>query len=231
MTIPGVALGALLTVLLAGSTAPPTEARKDKRSEGGMPQRSDADNPIYNTIPEPYQRTDVASLIRIDTPAQLAEKRRELIRLVFGVDRLPSRVVPKEVSTGIADSNWALLPPLQRIDSLKHTMEHGIDSLMYYFHAKKPRGRLALYHQGHGGEFKRGKKMVRALLGVGCDVIALSMPLLARNSRPEIELGHLGWIRLADHGWMQFLEQPLKFFMEPIMAAVNYGLKLKRQEL
>lgn len=103
-----------------------------------------------------------------------------------------------------------------------------MNSIMYHFHAKKRNSRLIIYHHGHSGGFNFGKDTISTFLNNGYDVIAISMPLKGKNSRPIVNIKGIGNVHLKDHNWMQFLDNPLSFFMGPINAAVEYSLKTQK---
>jgi len=181
-------------------------------------------DPVYTTVLDQYRQTDVAARIRIHNRAELEARRRGLAELVFGEPSVPLDARPQEVATDIRDEEYRSLSALRRIDALTYTMDFGLKSQMYYFHAEKPGSTLVIYHQGHMGDFRLGKKTIGGLLEAGHDVIALSMPLLGKNNQPLVNVPHVGRVHLSGHEWMRFLDRPLSFFQRPIAAAIHHGL-------
>ena len=182
-------------------------------------QRQEATPPDYS-----YRLTDVEALIRIRGTEDLSARRRALRNLVFGAEEIPRDLRPSSVEEGIRDARFEEIPSLRRIDRLTLVMEPGVDSKIYHLHGRGGSGSLVLYHHGHGGGFHFAVDAIRAFLDAGHDVIAMSMPLEGMNSRPVVTIPEAGTILLSSHGWLMYFDRPLRFFMEPIAAALNHAL-------
>lgn len=220
------------TVLALCSAAVGDDTRSSDKKKEAMDaaQRRQFQEKLYTKIHPQYRETDASALIEIGDPESLAARRRELTGLIFGTDAVPSDLVVHRTGKRHDDPGWPILPPLRDLHTLEHRMEYGIVSSMYYLHANKPCSRLVLFHEGHGRDFKSKKKVITKLLQIGYDVIALDMPVTGRNKPPVVELEGVGRILLDKHHWFVFLQRPLRFFFEPIAAAVNFALEEKDYE-
>lgn len=184
-------------------------------------------DPIYTEILEQYRLTDVNSLIEVNNSNDVEVVRQKLISVVFGKSQLQKGLLPQSVQNNIVDHDYDDMSSLEHIDILTLDMLYDINSIMYYFHAVDSNSRLAIYHQGHSGGFALGKTTINGLLNRGYDVIAIAMPLKGGNSRPLVKVDGVGIVSLKNHEWMQFLDYPLSFFMNPILSAVQHGLARK----
>ena len=184
-------------------------------------------DPKYTKISEQYELTDVNSLIDIHNIEDVWETRNTLRNIVFCTTELTASNDLLEVQTDIDDPDYEEIDSLARIDMLSLGMSYGINSIMYYLHSKGKKNRLAIYHQGHRGDFIHGIHTIKALLDHGYDVIAISMPLMGKNNKPVAHIDGIGAIYLRNHEWMRFLDCPLSFFMSPILAAIEHGMRNK----
>ena len=116
--------------------------------------------------------------------------------------------------------------PGYRVDQLNIEMEYGVNSISYLFIPESSNNKLIIYHQGHGGDFYKGKETIQFFLNQDYTVLAFSMPLLGMNDQPIVEVPNLGTIKLTSHEHLRFLESsvfsPIKFFVEPITVSLNY---------
>jgi len=175
--------------------------------------------------PREYFETDVAQLISIRQQQDVFRLRGRLITLLWGAPGLPSSL-PSVIENGAKDSRYDDITSLSRIDKLIIVMESGLESHVYHFRSKTPNNKVVLYHQGHDGDFYKGKTQIRRFLDEGYSVVAFSMPLLGLNNQPIIQLPRLGKLRLTDHDHMKFLSpengHPVKYFVEPVVILLNY---------
>ena len=105
-------------------------------------------------------------------------------------------------------------------------MEYDVNSISYLFVPESNNNRLIIYHQGHAGDFYKGKDTIQFFLDEGFTVLAFSMPLLGMNNQPVVELPNIGTIKLTSHEHLRFIQSsefsPIKFFMEPLAISLNY---------
>jgi hypothetical protein len=183
----------------------------------------------FERIDPAYYQTDANSLIDIDGADSVLAKRKVLIQYIWAGEGLPSGKLPGKVEKDINDDRYAELykANLRQIDKLTINMDYGLNSIVYHFLPKEANNRLFIYHQGHRGDFIQGKDTIKALQDKGYSVMALSMPLLGMNNQPVVDLERFGKFHLVKHDHMKLLKSPIKFFIEPIVVAINYGEKLK----
>lgn len=90
-----------------------------------------------------------------------------------------------------------------------------LTSIAYLIHPRTSNGALAIYHQGHGGDFRDlGTKTIGVLLASGYQVLAFSMPMRGMNTHP-FETDEHSELRVRDH--------PLKYFIEPVVVALGWA--------
>jgi pimeloyl-ACP methyl ester carboxylesterase len=215
---------ALCAALIVAGSAAVAETKVGEQKRLAKSRAQLLQIPLFTEVPEQYGETDVAALIRIRTPEDLDAKRRALIRLVFEADSIPPDLVAERTGEAIEDPAWNGVASLARIDRLDHRMAYGMVSSMYLLRAKRPAPRLAIYHEGHGAGFESAIPAISGLLDAGCDVIAIDMPVTGRNPTPLVELKGVGKILLDNHTWFAYLDRPLRFFFEPVAAALNFAL-------
>ena len=89
-------------------------------------------------------------------------------------------------------------------------------SRVYWLTPVVPNGQMAIYHEGHGGTwYDLELDVINGLLDAGYYVAALSVPLYPPNSLPSGWDGH--------HENFENVERGLRYFMEPLFMAVDYG--------
>ena len=143
----------------------------------------------------------------IRTPEDLLAKRAEFTEFVFG-GPLPTRH-PDSVEV-IADQHYQGLAVERLV-----VVQEDFASIVYLIHPPQWTGGLALYHQGHSGDFRvHGASTIEALLAAGYQVLAFSMPALGMNEHPFPDRSHE---HFAD------LDYPLAYFIEPVIVALNWA--------
>lgn len=184
-------------------------------------------NSQFEQIDPSYYETDVNSLIDIGGAGDIAAKRQALVRYIWGEKGFPAQKLPAEVKGDIKDERYSDLfnAGLRRIDRITVSMDYGSESVIYHFIAKTPVNKLVIYHQGHRGDFVQGIDTIRAFIEKGCDVMAVSMPLLGMNNQPVINLDRFGKFHVTRHEHLKLLKNPISFFVEPIAVAANYADK------
>jgi hypothetical protein len=170
----------------------------------------------------PERRADL-SLITLASPAEAQTRRRELVRLIWGKDDLPSRLPDRE-ETGIGDPRFDGLDGLARIDRLSVAMDFGIDSRILHFVPARPNGALVLVHDGHADSAGL-RNVVAQLVARGYAVAAFTMPLFGDNARPTVRAGQLGRIVLDNHNKLRLVSPPAglaeQYLLEPVPVVLN----------
>ena len=131
---------------------------------------------------------------------------------------------PLEHEENIEDDRWTDLDGLEQIDRLVFPAELGLTSEAYLFHAATPNQRLFIYHQGHDGNFIKGKAPIATLLSWGYDVLAFDMPLIGGN-KPQ-QPANINGIEVRSHDDFGALERAnlpvMRVFFAPILSGLDY---------
>jgi len=169
---------------------------------------------------------DVKSLIHINSNEDIINKKEALVDFIWRGEGFPISKMPNKIQKNVIDSRYENLVNLKRIDQIDLSMEHEVNSISYLFIPENSNNILIIYHEGHAGDFYKGKKTIQFFLENGYTVLAFSMPLLGMNNQPIIELDNLGTIKLVSHEHFRFIEStefsPIKYFVEPIAVSLNY---------
>jgi len=173
--------------------------------------------------------------IRINSPADLSAKRAAMIEYIWGDEGLPLNKLPLPVIANDL-SPVPNLSNLERVDTLTVELERGIKSYAHHFIPKVKNIRLVILHSGHLSSFNDSdesadvgfgfRRTLDALLGEGYSVLAVYMP---RNVVFETSITVSDDGGLAAHNAI-FQDpnlrpqkgSPLKYFLEPITAYLNY---------
>lgn len=169
--------------------------------------------------------------ITITSPEDIARKRQQLVRFIFGptgadAGRLPA-VEKNDVSPvrGLRD--------LARVDTLTITMEADQKSYAHHFLPKRPNRRLVVLHHGHAPSFDDpfgpadvGYGMQRTIDGLltdGYSVLAVYMPHIVQF-RTRLSVNDNGSI--SHDAMFQRLRvkdgSVMKFFLEPVAVCLRY---------
>ena len=169
---------------------------------------------------------NVKSLIHINSKEDIINKKEALVDFIWKGEGFPISKMPNKIQKNVIDSRYENLVNLKRIDQINILMEHEVNSISYLFIPENSNNILIIYHEGHAGDFYKGKKTIQFFLENGYTVLAFSMPLLGMNNQPIIELDNLGTIKLISHEHFRFIEStefsPIKYFVEPIAVSLNY---------
>jgi len=169
------------------------------------------------------------ALLTTVNPDNLKSFKTELSRLIFGSESLPE-ITPDKV-TSIKDSAYDGLSNLAEIEEFEIVQNYEIKSVGYIFAPEKSNNRLLLYHQGHRGDFLKGKETIKHFVEEGFTVYAFCMPLLGKNNQPEITLEKLGVIYMNTHERFKYFENPMQYFIAPIIGMVNYAQDKKFKDI
>jgi hypothetical protein len=155
--------------------------------------------------PSSWQFFDDSQRIRTGEDAELV--REEMVGLVFG-GTMPTRM-PDDVSL-ITDEAF----PEHWIEQITVDTD-DLTSIVYLIHPATWNGELAIYHQGHAGDFRvYGKDTIEGLLDHDYQVLAFSMPMLGMNTHP---------FETDQHVELSVREHPLGYFIDPVVVALNWA--------
>lgn len=164
--------------------------------------------------------------IRIKSAGGASAKRIEVICFIWGRGGLPYGLLPTTVEIGVVKPDN--LKNLERVDTLRISMESGAKGLAHLFLPhKNKKNRLVILHLGHTdgctfndnvpGEPDIGMRMtLNGLLAEGYTVLGVYMPQVTPE---DCRWEHDKLFRLKTVG------SPLKFFLEPTLAGINYVMK------
>lgn len=179
----------------------------------------------HGPTPPVMFQTDPRALIAIREPEDIDRLRARLAAFLWGDTGLPAGP-PQRIERGVAEARFHALVHLARVDRLTTSMDHGLVSIGYHLLPDRPNGAVILYHHGHTAGSPRDRARIGRLLEAGYAVVELFMPLYGPNSRPLLDLPRIGRFRLTSHNDMRLLApasgQPLKYFYEPAIRAVNH---------
>ncbi len=182
--------------------------------------------------PSPDQSlNDIPSLIAIHNEADVDAKRQRLVETIWGGRGYPRERMPDAVVPNVSDEAFAGLTNLAALDRLTVEMDYGINSVAYHFRPASANNKLVIYHAGHAEDLAAARRQIAYFVGRGYAVVALAMPLEGMNSRPVIEVEGVGRMRLNSHAQLAYLDAPLRFFAEPVVAALNYAERNHRYDL
>jgi len=162
--------------------------------------------------------------ITITRPADVAIKRQQLVRFIWGEAGFPAEKLPSEilidVNSPIPDLNY-----LERAETLIIKMDEGIDASACHFIPIEKNNRLVVVHQGHICALNDGPdsgnsnvglaRTVDRLLSEGFAVLGLCMP----RQRPE-DCWHANHDHMFDN--FQASGSPIKYFLEPVAVSLNF---------
>ena len=174
--------------------------------------------------PSSFKKFDASSIIEINAKEDLTYKRTSLIKYIWK-DQMPTKL-PISITENFVDDNFSDLENLKQLDKITIEMEHGVNSIAYFFIPHEQNNKLIIYHQGHDGDFLLGKNTIQFFLKNGYSIVAFSMPLKGMNSQPVIETSDFGPIKFVSHKQFTLLESskfsPMKYFVEPIVLSLNF---------
>lgn len=178
----------------------------------------------------PAQQIDVLpgfdpnSIEHIHSAADAERLRAQLVETIWHSEELPASQA-EEINE---------VPPLKvEADNLagsivlRRPMEFGIASLMYYYKARRFSDCLLIYHSGHneGVSDLVKQSLWSRVIGGGCDLLYVAMPLMDQNPQPVVETPY-GPLLLRTHDALALLEldefNPIKVFVDPVLSALNY---------
>src|SRR6266850_4479211 len=160
--------------------------------------------------------------ITIHSARDLAEKRRALIKYLWGAEGFPERRLPDVVKTNVA-SPVKQLGHLARVDEFRMELAPGLQGLAYHFLAEQPNRELVVVHHGHActldddpspAEVGYGlQRTIHSLLGAGYGVLGVFMP--------HMQPGDCG----GQHDAIfqtNTIGSPIRYFLEPTAISLNY---------
>ena len=112
-----------------------------------------------------FEKFDASSIIEIDTKKDLNLKRTALINYIWK-DQIPTKL-PTNIEERFIDDNFSDIKNLKQQDKITIEMEHGINSIAYFFTPYESNNKLIIYHHGHAGDFSLEKNTLASFLKKG----------------------------------------------------------------
>ena len=180
------------------------------------------DEPVITSTS--FEKFDASSVIEIETKKDINSKRTALINYIWK-DQIPTKL-PTNIEELFIDDTFSDIKNLKRQDKITIEMEHGINSIAYFFTPYESNNKLIIYHHGHAGDFSFEKNTLTSFLNKGYSVLAFNMPLRGMNNQPVVETSDFGPIKFISHNQFSLLESPqfspMKYFVEPITLSLNH---------
>jgi len=105
----------------------------------------DASNEHYVTIKRQYKQTNVPALMRFESADEVDVRREKLKDFIFDKKDVLTNAYPQYIKDNIHDADYDDIAHLfKKITLLDYTTDHDVNSVMYYFKAKNPSGKLRL---------------------------------------------------------------------------------------
>jgi polygalacturonase len=169
--------------------------------------------------------------IRLNTPAGVRKKQVDIIRAIWGTDRMPERsdvVVTPNIKSPLSPNS-----SVARVDRFEIPVEAEIKAgtepvkdLAYFFIPVKRNNRLVLLNPGHSCKLtsppdsdNRIEQTVTGLLQSGFDVLAVFMPHVSEEG---CNLDHCSVINTGLGPGDHPATYGLRFFLEPEIVSLNY---------
>lgn len=133
------------------------------------------------------------------------------------------------VGTDISDHGYLFKDYVRGIDELKFvSLEGGPNSNVLHLRSRYPRGRLILFHNGHGQSYYSSVFAVLFFLQNGYDVLLFDMPGCGVNRARE----HFHDSCTAYHDTLPVFDGSdksfLRFFVTPVVLSLDYLLRSSR---
>ena len=171
-----------------------------------------------------FEKFDASSIIEIETKNDLNSKRTALINYIWK-DQMPTKL-PTSIEENLIDENFKDVKNLKQLDKITIEMEHGVNSIAYFFTPHESNNKLIIYHHGHVGDFVLERNTITFFLNNGYSILAFNMPLIGMNNQPVIETSDFGPVKFISHKQLPLLESskfsPIKYFVEPISLSLNF---------
>ncbi len=200
----------------------------------GLPELTLVKSPVP-VVKEEWFLTNVSEIIKIKTPEDIEEKRKELIGYIWK-GRFPT-AYPTEIRKNIDPSTYTRLPGIQSVD-LYEISQKGTASSVYHFktNKNKKKNKLIIFHIGSKifEDDSVAGRFLPVALQAGFDVLLVSSPL--STLKPEFRFyysdipvflsSQFGALGLTDQNVFFLIEDaafsPLQLYLDPLALSLNY---------
>lgn len=185
--------------------------------------------------PKPNEKS-ISKNIKITSNEIALKKRNELIKLIWGKEKLPLKDF-QNIEKNYYSKKYSSLKEIKSIDKLSYVIDNNISSTAFLFTPFTSNNKAIIFHKGHadGGYFWSNKRTIKKFLKNGYTVVALSMPSLGVNEQRYVEIDNIGFVKLDDHNKYKYLDRnedssALKYFVEPVIYSINHLTNTKKFE-
>ena len=176
---------------------------------------------LFEEINPEYRETDPAKLIRIDSADRAAQLRAALADVILGNGVRPAAVPPAVATPGAVPD--ALAELAATATRLKIPIDLGYAAHAYLLEPGKSSGRLVVYQNGYAGTVSEMTALIGAYLARGFTVLALDYPGYGENGMGRAWSDRFGWYELSHDHVIDIHPHPMRFYVEPVIAAINYA--------
>ena len=107
---------------------------------------------------------DIEKIISIEDIDSANLARSKIINFLWGEEKGFPTNLPKIVEKDHYDESYADINELDQINKITIVQDFDINSIQYHFIPKNSNNRVVIYHQGHDGDFIRGKHIIKSLI-------------------------------------------------------------------
>ena len=178
-----------------------------------------------------YGKIDANAILRVRTVHEIRQAREALTRVIWSNGKFPNELYPTTVKEKIQDPIFSKLETrvssgssekvalVENINELVHQTYPGFVSKAYHIVPTRRNGSLVIYHEGNTGSFHRSAHVLQAFLEEGFEVLAFSMWII--DHKPIVEVSGAGSLQIIGHSFLQFIDDPLRVYIDPLVAGLN----------
>lgn len=176
----------------------------------------------FDHIPANALLNNVSEQVSFHSEAELEQRRAELKTFIWA-ELKPEQFSPSHVENNIPRKPWSDIAALDRVDRITIPLEQNITSSTLLFVPKKSNRQAVIYHEGHKASCADRHELIEHFLQEGFTLACLDMPLTGMNQgSPVINTKRFGKIQLYHHDRLQLADQPFRYFVEPVIALLNF---------
>ena len=114
--------------------------------------------------PKPNEKSIIKN-IKITSNEIALKKRNELIKLIWGKEKLPLKDF-QNIEKNYYSKKYFSLKEIKSIDKLSYEIDNNISSTAFLFNPLTPNNKAIIFHKGHGdgGHFWANKRTIKEFL-------------------------------------------------------------------
>lgn len=177
---------------------------------------------VYDEVPARLTEVDVDRLIAIGSPEDVARLRALLAQAIWGRDAPPLDRLPAEIREGVLPVGFEGLAAVSASRALIVPIDHGYNAHVFVLEPSAPSGRSVVYQHGYAGRLDQAREPIVRLLNAGYRVAAINFFGYGPEYLKDFDHPRFGPVRLSHDRALYLLERPLRYYIEPVIAAVNH---------